>query len=83
MAVEAELRAQIETAYAAGIDVTHLDSHMGTVWQPEFLDDLRPSSGASTACRSGLRAIWREWARTQAQLQAAFDELIPLGHPDC
>src|SRR5271156_5070267 len=28
---EAELRAQIEKAYAAGIDVTHLDSHMGTV----------------------------------------------------
>jgi len=29
--VEAETRAQIERALAAGIDVTHLDSHMGTV----------------------------------------------------
>jgi chitin disaccharide deacetylase len=28
---EAELRAQIEKAFAAGIDVTHLDSHMGTL----------------------------------------------------
>lgn len=28
---EAELRAQIEKARAAGIDVTHLDSHMGTL----------------------------------------------------
>jgi len=28
---EAELRAQIEKALAAGIDATHLDSHMGTV----------------------------------------------------
>src|SRR5258708_8140653 len=28
---EAELRAQIEKAVAAGIDVTHLDSHMGTL----------------------------------------------------
>jgi predicted glycoside hydrolase/deacetylase ChbG (UPF0249 family) len=28
---EAELRAQIEKALAAGIDVTHLDSHMGTL----------------------------------------------------
>ena len=37
-AVERELRAQIETALAAGIDATHLDSHMGTVWQPEFLE---------------------------------------------
>lgn len=27
--VEAELRAQIEKALAAGVDVTHLDSHMG------------------------------------------------------
>ena len=29
--VEAETRAQIERALAEGIDVTHLDSHMGTV----------------------------------------------------
>src|SRR6185503_8527149 len=29
-AVEAELRAQIETAVAAGIDITHFDAHMGT-----------------------------------------------------
>ncbi|MGH7926158.1 MAG: polysaccharide deacetylase family protein [Candidatus Binatus sp.] len=28
---EAELRAQIEKALAAGVDVTHLDSHMGTL----------------------------------------------------
>ena len=33
-----ELKAQIDTAIAAGIDVTHLDSHMGTIWQPEFID---------------------------------------------
>lgn len=36
--VEIELRAQIESALAAGIDVTHLDSHMGTVLFPPFLD---------------------------------------------
>lgn len=29
--VEGETRAQVEKALAAGIDVTHLDSHMGTV----------------------------------------------------
>jgi predicted glycoside hydrolase/deacetylase ChbG (UPF0249 family) len=38
IAVEAELRAQIDTALAAGIDVTHLDSHMGTVMMPEFVE---------------------------------------------
>ena len=37
-AVEAELRAQIDTAIAAGLDLTHLDAHMGTVICPEFLD---------------------------------------------
>ena len=36
--VRAELRAQIDAALAAGIDVTHLDSHMGTVFHPKFFD---------------------------------------------
>lgn len=35
--VEVELRAQIEKALRAGIDVTHIDSHMGTVFFPQFL----------------------------------------------
>jgi predicted glycoside hydrolase/deacetylase ChbG (UPF0249 family) len=34
--VETELRAQIEHAFAAGIDVTHLDAHMGTAMLPPF-----------------------------------------------
>lgn len=37
-AVAAELTAQIEAALAAGIDVTHLDDHMGAVLAPEFID---------------------------------------------
>ena len=36
-AVEMELRAQIETALAAGIDVTHIDSHMGSLFHPRLL----------------------------------------------
>lgn len=40
-AVEAELRAQIEVAYAAGIDVTHFDAHMGTAQTPEFIKIYR------------------------------------------
>ena len=36
--VERELRAQIERALAAGIDVTHLDSHMGAVMLAPFVD---------------------------------------------
>lgn len=37
-AVEDELRAQIETALAAGIDVTHLDCHMGGAMAPEYVE---------------------------------------------
>jgi hypothetical protein len=37
-AAEAELRAQIERALGAGIDVTHLDTHMGAAALPELVD---------------------------------------------
>jgi predicted glycoside hydrolase/deacetylase ChbG (UPF0249 family) len=33
-----ELRAQIDRALDAGIDVTHIDSHMGTVFAPQLLE---------------------------------------------
>lgn len=33
-----ELRAQIERALEFGIDVTHIDTHMGTVFHPKFLE---------------------------------------------
>ncbi len=37
-AVEAEWRAQIDRALAVGIDVTHLDAHMGSALAPEWCD---------------------------------------------
>ncbi|MCB1486987.1 MAG: ChbG/HpnK family deacetylase, partial [Bauldia sp.] len=40
-AVEMELRAQIDTALAAGIEPTHLDAHMGTAQMPEFVSIFR------------------------------------------
>jgi len=36
-AVEAELDLQIERALATGIDATHIDSHMGTIMDPKFV----------------------------------------------
>ena len=37
-AAEAEMRCQVDRAMAAGIDVTHLDAHMGAAAIPELLD---------------------------------------------
>ena len=37
-AVETEWRAQIDRSLAAGIDVTHLDTHMGSALAPEWCD---------------------------------------------
>ena len=36
-AVQLELKAQFERALAAGIDVTHIDTHMGTLAHPKFI----------------------------------------------
>lgn len=36
-AVGRELQAQVEVALAAGIDVTHVDTHIGTVAHPKFI----------------------------------------------
>ncbi len=36
--VEAEIRAQVARFRAFGLEPTHLDSHMGTLFQPKFLE---------------------------------------------
>ena len=35
--VAVEVNAQVERALAAGIDVTHIDSHMGSIMHPKFI----------------------------------------------
>ena len=37
-AVAREIEAQVQRALDAGIDVTHIDTHMGTVFHPKFLE---------------------------------------------
>lgn len=36
-AVSVEVNVQVERALAAGIDVTHIDAHMGTILHPKFM----------------------------------------------
>lgn len=36
--VEIEIRAQLDRAVTMGIEPTHMDSHMGTLFSPKFLD---------------------------------------------
>jgi predicted glycoside hydrolase/deacetylase ChbG (UPF0249 family) len=45
--VERELRAQIDRARAAGIDVTHLDAHMGTAVMSRALSEIYRKLGAA------------------------------------
>jgi predicted glycoside hydrolase/deacetylase ChbG (UPF0249 family) len=45
-AVEREVIAQIERALAAGIDVTHVDSHMGTIMNPLFIQSYIQSAAS-------------------------------------
>ncbi len=44
--VSAEVNAQIEKALAAGIDVTHVDSHMGTIMNPLFIQSYILAAGS-------------------------------------
>jgi predicted glycoside hydrolase/deacetylase ChbG (UPF0249 family) len=80
-AVEAELRAQIEAAYAAGIDVTHLDSHMGTVWHPEFFD-IFVKLGREYRLPIGITRDMARMGADDGPLQAALDALVAEGHPE-
>ena len=47
-AVDAEVNAQVERALAAGIDVTHVDSHMGTILHPNFIESYVQAAAKRT-----------------------------------
>jgi chitin disaccharide deacetylase len=86
-AVEAEMRAQIDTALAAGIDVTHLDSHMGTIAMPEYLD-IYVRLGAEYRLPIflirdvvGFAAASSHGADVAARYAGAFDGIVERGNP--
>lgn len=85
--VDRELRAQIDRALEAGIDVTHIDSHMGTVFDLRFVDvyvqlalDYRvpafvPRLDWDLAARLGIEERFQRYARIWARLE---DEGYPV-----
>lgn len=62
-AVRREIEAQVERALMEGIDATHLDTHMGTVFHPQFL-----GSYVGIALQHGLPPLLLR--KNQAELQA-------------
>ncbi len=86
-AVEAEMRAQIDTALAAGIDVTHLDSHMGTIAMPEYVD-IYVRLGAEYRLPIflvrdvvGFAAADNHGPEIAARYAAHYDGLVKRGNP--
>jgi predicted glycoside hydrolase/deacetylase ChbG (UPF0249 family) len=81
--VEHELRAQIELARASGINLTHLDSHMATLFHtPALFEVYRKMSAAyglpqlieRAGARGGEQSPWA----TQAQADALVDRVISI-----
>jgi predicted glycoside hydrolase/deacetylase ChbG (UPF0249 family) len=81
LAVETELRTQILVALDAGIDVTHLDSHMGTAWQPEFVD-IYLRLGKEFRLPVVLVRDIKRLAPADFDYGPHFDTLIARGNPD-
>ena len=78
-AAEAELRAQIERAIAAGIAPTHIDAHMAAAMLPELLDlhvRLGLEYGVVPVLPRGIR-----WAPERESYAAALAWLDAMGLP--
>jgi predicted glycoside hydrolase/deacetylase ChbG (UPF0249 family) len=79
--VEIETRAQIERAREAGIDMTHLDSHMGTVQLDVNYHDLYVRLAAEY--RLPIRMMARAWMRDMGLAEiAAQAERLGVLAPD-
>jgi chitin disaccharide deacetylase len=74
-----ELRAQLETALAAGIDVTHLDSHMGAVFHKQFLPAWT-ALAVEFQLPTFIPASWRGRPVVEAMEQAGIPVIDELVH---
>ena len=87
-AAEIEMRAQIDRALAAGIDATHIDTHMGAALVPELLAiylQPRPrvqAAGAAAPRPGELSGPSRPWPEsTRSPMSSAVAELEKAGVP--
>jgi predicted glycoside hydrolase/deacetylase ChbG (UPF0249 family) len=82
--VERELRAQVDRARAAGITLTHLDSHMATLFRSPAFFEVYRRMGASYGLpllleRSGARGGAEANFETGAQADALIDRVLSIG----
>ncbi len=85
---KAEMRAQIERALAAGIDVTHIDSHMGAIGHPTFvqsyvelaLEYRLPPSILQRANQIGFTA-WDTFPELGRYCRESVERLEEMGVP--
>ena len=82
-----EMRAQVEAALASGIDLTHLDTHMGTVLFPKFIESyialgieyqiplflIRPSRELLAS-----RGMLEFWDVLEPQVELAAEAGLPI-----
>ena len=80
--VERELRAQIERARASGIAISHLDSHMGALFQSGPLLDVYRRVGAAYGLPVLLERVGARGgalASAQAAGEALLDQVVSIG----
>jgi hypothetical protein len=84
-AVAMEVNAQIEKALAAGIDVTHVDSHMGTIMNPLFIQSYIQAASSrllpSLLSRSSSQGISLMGAGEQEKIIPLLQQIEELGVP--
>lgn len=77
-AAKQEMRAQIQRAVDAGVNISHIDTHMGTALAPELLEEyiaLGFEFGVPVFLSRGMG----QWARAQGHTAAAdkLDRILP------
>jgi hypothetical protein len=73
-AVAGEIEAQIQRAKAAGIPISHIDTHMGTVAHPKFMQSYLQAALAHRVAPMMLRMDEPQWRRFAQEHRTGLDE---------